>query len=200
MDILNINSASEETIRESFETIASNLISGTKLVINNCRFSFIDIEFYYSTQQHIDEYAISIEHCRPKGEFEVHKYGVDISLGNSAEEKGGVLIRGLYDEVKKKVIPKAQVIRTIYNQFNLGENHFALIQEKTQWSDIFKSKRMHLGKAEGESKERYADTFYRYLAKDKGIFKSYPDKELILKNSNLSDKEIVDLIGYKLRK
>lgn len=59
---------------------------------------------------------------------------------------------------------------------------------------------MHLGKSEGESKERYADTFYRFLAKDKGIFKSYPDKELILKNSNLSEKEIEELIGYKLRK
>ena len=200
MDILYINGASEETIRESFESIASNLISGTKLVINDSVFSFIDIEFYYSTQQHKDEYANSIEHLRPKGEFEVHKYGVDISLGNSADEKGGILIRGLYDEVKKQVIPKAQVVRMIYNQFNLGENHFALIQEKTQWSEIFKSKRMHLGKAEGESKERYADTFYRYLAKDKGIFKSYPDKELILKNSNLSEKEIAELIGYKLRK
>ena len=200
MDILYINRTSEETIRESFEIVASNLISGTVLVINNSRFSFIDIEFYYSTQQHKDDFALSIEHNRPKGEFEVHKYGVDISLGNSADEKGGILIRGLYDEVKKQAIPKAQVLRTIYNQFNQGENHFALIQEKTRWSDIFKSKRMHLGKSEGESKERYVDTFYRFLAKDKGIFKSYPDKELILKNPNLTEKEIEELIGYKLRK
>lgn len=154
MDILYINTTSEVTIRESFESIASNLISGTKLVINNSRFSFIDIEFYYSTQQHKDEYAISIEHSRPKDEFEVHKYGVDISLGNSADEKGGILIRGLYDEIKKQPISKAQVLRTIYNQFNQGENHFALVQEKAQWSEIFKSKRMHLGKAEGKNKER----------------------------------------------
>lgn len=91
MDILYINRASEETIRESFETIASNLISGTKLVINNSRFSFIDIEFYYSTQQHKDEYALSIEHGRPKGEFEVHKYGVDISLGKVLMEQAEYL-------------------------------------------------------------------------------------------------------------
>jgi len=200
MDFLDINRTSEETIRESFEKIATDLISGTMLVINGSKFSFIDIEFYYSTQQHKDEYALSIEHSRPKGEFEVHKYGVDISLGNGADEKGGILIRGLYDEINKRAIPKANVIKAIYNQFNQGENHFALIQEKTRWSEIFKSKRMHLGKAEGENKERYVDTFYRFLAKDKGIFKSYPDKELILKNSNLSEKEIEELIGYRLRK
>jgi hypothetical protein len=41
---------------------------------------------------------------------------------------------------------------------------------------------------------------YKFLAKDPILFKTYPDKEIILRDSNLNESEIKSLLGYNLSK
>jgi len=195
-----IDKTSRETIIDSLESIAKELITNTIIVVNESKFSFIDIEVYYWHNNHPDKYAEGVTHSRPFGEFEMHRYGIDLSLGNQENvEFGGVLIRGLWDLQEDRVIKKPEVVRTIFNNFTLGNNRFELIKEKTPWNDIFRSKRLNLGEPD-EDKTIYFDALYKFMAKDSSLFNNYPDKETIFKNSDLSDKEINDFLGYNLKR
>ena len=197
--MLKINTDSKKEIINSLEEIALDIITNRKIVINESKYSFIDIEFYFWHSNHQDEYTLD-HNRRPKGEFEIHRFGVDISLGDSKSEYGGILIRGLYDENNKKVIPKSHIVKELYNQFVIGKNNrFDLIKEKSQWNDIFSTKRLNLGKADTK-KEKFVDKDYRFLANDMMIFKKYPNKEAIFKNSNLNDQDIEELLGYKIKR
>lgn len=130
----------------------------------------------------------------------MHRYGVDISLGNNENIGfGGVLIRGLYDLNKQKPIKKPDLVRSIFNKFILGSNRFELIAEKTPWTEVFRSKRLNLGVAD-DTKREFVDAPYKFMAKDASIFRDYPDKEQIFKNSDLKDREINDLLGYTLKR
>lgn len=196
-----IENSSKDSIIESFDRIAKDLILNRAISINGYLFSFVDIEFYYHHDNHPDGYTI--EHRRPKGDLEIHRYGIDISLGNQVKEGyGGILICGLYDFQKKgQPIPKPQVIRELYNQIKMGENKLELVEIKPLWNDVFKSKRQNLGDPGNEkNRQDYAKSLYKFFAKDEGILKDYKGKEAILRSSELSEEEIEKLIKYKLKK
>ncbi len=199
-DLLRIDNTSRESIVESLENFAKDLILNKVIIINDSKFSIIDIEIYYWHKNHPDEYAKGVEHTRPFGEFEMHRYGVDISLGNNENvEFGGVLIRGLYDLNEHRLIKKPDVVRSIFNKLVLGSNSFELITEKTPWIEIFRSKRLNLGVPD-EAKSIFFDAPYKFMTKDASIFKNYPDKEEIIKTSNLLDSEVKDFLGYNLKR
>ena len=195
-----IENLSKDSIIESFDRIAKDLILNRVISVNGYRFSFIYIEFYYHHENHPDGYTM--KHIRPKGELEIHRYGIDISLGSQEKEGyGGVLICGLYDPTSKKPIQKPQVIRDLYNQIRMGENKLELVEIKPLWNDVFKSTRKHLGDP-GTEKNRsdFVNSLYKFVAKDDGILREYKGKETILRLSNLSEEEIEKLIKYKLKK
>lgn len=195
-----IETTSRESIVESIENIAKDLITNKVISVNDSKFSIIDIEIYYWHKNHPDEYAKGVEHTRPYGEFEMHRYGVDISLGNNENIGfGGVLIRGLYDLNELKPIKKPDVVRSIFNKLILGSNRFELITEKTPWTAVFRSKRLNIGAAD-DAKRAFVDAPYKFMAKDVSIFRSYPDKEQIFKSSNLMESEVKDLLGYTLKR
>ncbi|HOZ14766.1 MAG TPA: hypothetical protein PK784_08265 [Tenuifilaceae bacterium] len=199
-DLLRIDNTSRESIVESLENFAKDLILNKVIIINDSKFSIIDIEIYYWYKNHPDEYAKGVEHTRPFGEFEMHRYGVDISLGNNENVGfGGALIRGLYDLNELKPIKKTDVVRSIFNKLALGSNRFELITEKTPWIEIFRSKRLNLGVPD-DAKSIFFDAPYKFMAKDVSIFKNYPDKEQIFKSSNLKDSDLKDLLGYTLKR
>jgi hypothetical protein len=202
MDIIpRIDKTSRVTIIGSLERIAKELITNTVLVVNESKFSFIDLEVYYWHENHPDKYAEGVTHSRPFGEFEIHRYGIDLSLGNQEKvEFGGFLIRGLWDFQKHRPVKKPEVVKTIFNKLTLGSNQFELIQEKTPWDHIFRSKRLNLGEPNDEDKTNYFDALYKFMAKDATLFKNYPDKETIFRNADLLDKEINDFLGYNLKR
>jgi len=83
----------------------------------------------------------------------------------------------------------------------MGENKLELVEFKSPWNDVFKSKRQNLGDPGNEkNKLDYANSLYKYFAKDEGILKDYKGKETILRSSELSEEEIEKLIKYKLKK
>jgi hypothetical protein len=201
MKDLQINKTSKEKIIESLELIAKELILNRLIIVNKTKFSLIDIEIYYWHNFHKDDYAKGIKHTRPFGEFELHRYGIDISLGNNKNNDfGGILIRGLYDIDKEEVLSKSKVVKTIFNQLVQGSNHFELVKGKTPWVSTFNSKRLNLGQSENPNKIEYINMPYKILAKDPLLFKSYPDKEIIFRESNLNELEIKSILGYNLSK
>jgi len=191
---------SRESIIESIEAIAKDLILNKALSVNGYQFSFIDIEFYYHHENHPDGYTM--RHIRPEGELEIHRFGIDLSLGKTGEDGyGGVLICGLYDRTNKKPILKPQVIRELYNQIKMGENKLELVEIKSPWNEVFKSRRQHLGDPGNDrNKQDFVNSLYKYVARDEKLLKEYKGKETILRSSELSEEEIEKLIKYKLKK
>lgn len=194
-----INSTDESTIIKSIESLAVDLIVNKAIKINDSIYSLIDIEVYYWNKKHPDDYTRGVEHNRKQGELEVHRYGIDISLGNKKDEDfGGILICGLYDVKNKKVIGKSLISRTLFNSLTIGDNTIELVTHENKWTEVFKSKRLHLGAANNENKEKYLDSYYKFLAKETSLFKNqkYKDKEKIFRNSDLNETE--DLLGYNI--
>ena len=198
--MLELINTSKELIIKSFDGIAKDLILNRAISVNGYLFSFIDIEFYYHHENHPDGYTM--KHNRPKGELEIHRYGIDLSLGKTgADGFGGILLCGLYDLREKIPIPKPQVIREIFNQMKMGGNTLELVVNKSPWNDVFKSKRQNLGDPGNDNnKQDYVNSLYKYFAKDERILKDYKGKENILRSSELSEEEIEKLIKYKLKK
>jgi len=201
MKNLQINKTSKEKIIESLGLIANELILNRLIIVNKSKFSLIDLEIYYWHSFHKDDYAKGVKHRRPFGEFELDRYGIDISLGNTKNNDfGGILIRGLYDVDKKEILSKSKVVRSLFNQLVQGNNHFELVKEKTPWESVISSKRLNLGQSDSPNKKEYINSPYKFLAKDKLLFETYPDKETILRESNLNESEIKKLLGYNLSK
>jgi len=195
-----IENLSKDSIIESFDRIAKDLILNRAISVNGYQFSFIDIEFYYHHENHPDGYTL--KHERPKGELEIHRFGIDLSLGKTGENGyGGILICGLYDLQNSHPIPKAQVIRELYNKIKMGENKVELVEIKPLWNDVFKSRRQHLGNPGTEkNKSDFVNSLYKYVARDETLLKDYRGKEAILRSSELNEEDIEKLIKYKLKK
>lgn len=200
--IHSIKNNNEQAISNSFLNLADDLILNKALSVNDTLFSFIDIEIYYWHPNHQDDYARGIKHNRPFGEFEMHQYGIDLSLGNNEQEgMGGILIRGVYDLKTGKRYSKSEVKQAIFNSLHFGENAIRIVDKKTPWKKIFQSKRLHLGEhANEQNKTRYKDAPYRFLAFDDKLFRNFKGKEQVVSESNLSDSDKVLLLNYSLRK
>ena len=115
-------------------------------------------------------------------------------------EFGGILICGLYDLQQNTVIEKSHVLRTLFNQLSLGNNNIEIIPNRNNWAATFKSKRMNLGVANNQNKKNFEKYRYKYLAKESAIFKNYKGKETIFRESDLSEFEITEILGYKLKR
>ncbi len=196
-----IDTTSESTIRESLFNIANKLIINKAIKINEKIYSLIDIEVYFWHNKHPDDYANSVDHHKNAGELEAHRYGIDISLGNKKNiEVGGILLRGLLDNQTNEVIQKSGVFRALFNSLKSEDNTIHIIDHKNTWSKTFSSKRISLGKADNLNKEKYSDAPYRFIAREPSLFKNFKGKEKMLKDSNLNDKEIKELLGYNLQR
>ncbi len=196
---MQIDTTSELTINESLVTIANDLIINKAIRINDRTFSFIDIEVYFWHINHQDDFAKGVNHDKKIGELEAHRYGIDISLGNQKGiEFGGILICGLFDNQNQSIIEKPLVQRTLFNSLKLNDNTIEFIEKQNIWKETFRSKRNNLGVADKNNKRKYADSFYKFLARDNSIFTKYKGKEILFKHSELSDNEVKELLGYSI--
>ena len=199
MNFLNIDKTSRESIVDSLNEIARNLILSKGLKINNHIFSLVDIEIYYYHELHPDEYANGVDHDRPVGQLEAHGYGIDLSLGNIKDvDFGGILICGLHNG-KGNVIQKPHVWITLFNEMNFGNNKIELVDVENPWKEIFRTKRLNLGKAESNNKKEFEKESYKFLAKIPSVFKKYKHKERIIRDSDLNPEERKSILGYYLR-
>lgn len=186
-----------DSVQKSFTSIASELINNHELKINDKIFQFIDIEFYFFNNIHKDGFTMS--HNRKLGEFEAHRYGIDISLGNSNNSYGGILIKSLLHETR--IIPKSQIKNEIINNFQIGQNKIEISKKQNSTkTKLIQTERENLGKIDVAKNriEKFKKSKYRFIVYDKETIRKLKGKESFLRKSNLTDLEIKELIGYKL--
>jgi hypothetical protein len=189
-----------ENVEQSFDRIAKELINKYELKINDKIYQFIDLEFYFFCDSHEDRFTLE-EHIKREGELEAHRYGVDISLGNSKDAYGGVLIRSLLYE--DKVIHKSHVKNEIINNLQFGNNNIEIVKKKNvKAANIIRTERENLGKIDvaKNRKEKFKKKKYRFVVFDENVIRKLKGKETLLRKSELSEDEIHKLIGYKLKK
>lgn len=173
------------------------MINKYELKINGKVFQFIDVEFYFFCKVHKDGFTMN--HIRNIGELEAHRYGIDISIGNSENSYGGILIKSLLD--KTKIISKSQIKNELINNFLIRQNEITINKKQNSTEiKLIQTERENLGKIDiGKNRtQEFKQEKYRYVVFDKEIIQKYKGKESLLRKSNLSCSEIQELIGYKL--
>lgn len=89
----------------NFDTMANLLLNKSILVINNTEWRISEIEFYYHSNIHPDNYTHKDENQKRNGEWYFHRQngksykggtykGLDISCGNE-NNYGGILLRSI---------------------------------------------------------------------------------------------------------
>lgn len=159
---LDIVTESRTTIQQSFDRIASELIHGWHLKVNNTIYSFTEIEFYFfMTDLHQD--TATREHNYDKGLWRFHQNGLDITFQSLDNSDGGILLRGLKTE-SDYINGPVRVLEHIFRQMDsivLLNKEFGLIEKKVPTQEyIYKTKRQGLlDNPENDFKEE----LYRYF-------------------------------------
>ncbi len=153
-----------QTINQSFDRIAYDLIHHYKLDLQGTLYTFTEIEFYYfDKESHPDKY--SHKHSYESGTWRLHLQGLDISLGYKTEEDnhisyGGILLRGIKCDEYYINGPK-RILTHLFERFGgIEQPHkeFGIVPGTNPKMDIYKSFRKGLS-------ERYPDfnnLSYRY--------------------------------------
>lgn len=130
-----------DNVEQSFDEIATDLITNYVLQVNDFAFRFTEIEFYYFHEDcHKDEYTH--EHKRNAGEWRFHNQGLDITFQSDSKSDGGILIRGL-SLGEKFVNGPRKVVREIFQALGKVDHSCCLRLKKTnsRKSEIFKTHR-----------------------------------------------------------
>lgn len=202
-----VNEDSEATIIESFKRLAKNLLLEYELHITGSRYQIVDIEFYYyNPEVHPDGFTML--HYLGKGLLEAHRYGVDITLKNTLQDKsyGGLLIRGLRNVKSGEIIRQSHVKNLIINSANASGDIFYKFVSRDEpiVKKILATTRPTLGEKK-EKKNKYRDALYHFVLQDQKVFENYDKKkEEVIRHAvdmetgkRLSTKEKVELRGYQ---
>lgn len=117
-DYLNIDSKLYKncgSLEEKFKLFASYLLKQFKINIRDNVCSIEEIEIYYNSSNHKDEYVHKNKDQLTNGKWYFHQYhngtyksgtykGMDITFGNGKDIYGGVLIRSIMDEDDEEFI------------------------------------------------------------------------------------------------
>ena len=93
-----------------FSNIANKILNETNLMINGYACRICEIEFYYFSDDHSDLYTHAHLDQLNWGKWYFHRFnngtykngnykGMDISIGDGKNSRGGILIRSIYDPV-----------------------------------------------------------------------------------------------------
>jgi len=162
---LEIDTTSRETIQNSFENIAKDILLNWQLKINDSLFSFTEIEFYFFYKGIHEDNATHI-HDYNQGLWRSHSQGLDITFQWSEISDGGILIRGLKSDNKSDkeyVNGPRRIVETIFKNFNPVtsiQQQFGLVPKNENESlEIFKTGRHGLSNTQVNS---FKDEPYRY--------------------------------------
>lgn len=200
---LNFNIDNARDISKQFHTIANNLILNHELVVNDARFNFTEIEFYYNSDNHKDEFTH--DHSMKAGRWRFHNSGFDITL-KGENGHGGILIRGVErvnkikdDEKDNFINGPRKVIFEIFKELNPvgdGDNFFGIVKKEIQDEDapdLYWTYRQGLEK---EADFQKAD--YRCIAKRLGgKYPKVKNMEAIAKGFDDAEKAH-KFLGYEM--
>jgi hypothetical protein len=134
MHLLEVNHSSSGSIVESFDSIAKELFTNYKLVVNENEYRFIDLEFYYYDEKVFkDVYAHKHPTQLQSGKWYFHGSGVDITIGNGIN-LGGILIRAIAKISTKGDIDNYYIEDQIHGSLNV------VTEIGSSFNDVFQNK------------------------------------------------------------
>ena len=192
----------ESNIDSEFTRIAELLLWEYELVVNNEKFNFTEIEFYYYSKNHQD--AFTHKHKEDAGNWRFHNQGFDITLKGETGF-GGILIRGV--ESKGTFIngPRRVLFEIMSHLNPVSElnNIIGLEQKKETKSKIFKTFRHGLNNPNAKlpcnDREYFRNANYRFLVNPQSFDKNqFQGSEIIAKRFNNAEMSH-EFLGYNLR-
>lgn len=119
-----------QMLENDFERIASEIMNDWILQVENSKYRVTEIEFYFKSDKHLDNYTHGHELQKKIGQWYFHGSGVDITFGND-NYYGGILIRAIYKldpDGNKYIYGPIKVVTELlssitsvyYNTFALG--------------------------------------------------------------------------------
>jgi len=192
----------EEKIEIEFVRLAELILLEKQLIVNEARFNFTEIEFYFYTKTHQDSFTH--EHKMEAGKWRFHNQGFDVTL-RSENGFGGILIRGVEYAGKFTNGPRRVLFEVMQylNGVTEVENKIGIISKEKENLKIFNTFRHGLDKPSPNLKCDNPDYFkkakYRFIVKPQSFDrKQFADSEVIAKgfnNSNLSK----EFLGYEIK-
>jgi hypothetical protein len=193
--ILNLKADSQD-INDDFKRIASELMNHWILKIENSHYRITEIEFYFNSNIHNDNYTHSHELQKKTGSWYFHGSGVDITFGNE-NSYGGILIRALYNlDSKIFTYGPIKVVTELFSNFHSVYNNsyfFGLIEDLDNLLKIenpIAAPRVGLNKT---NNPEMRDKFYRYLVMPSKPHAEKTNIEAAMRKQNYPELEIKNI-------
>lgn len=206
---LEINDQNDQKVKDSFDNIAIELFNNYDLIINGKHYSFIELEFYYYSENHPDGYTHP--HENEQGKWRAHNFGLDITLESKKDKDkyGGILIRSIkkIDGETEYINGPRKVVFEIFKNFKdiySEENQLQLCKtsqlRKFKENEPLKSTRIGLGKPNIKTPNdgNYKNCKYRYIVYL--IPENKIDKKEETARVTNNDILISSFLGYNLNK
>ncbi len=126
---------SNNNVETYIKDIAYKLFNNNILIINNNKYHFTELEFYFYSAYHQDEYChlkdVKIQNYK-SGDFRFHYSGIDLVLLKQNEFICGVLIRGVkklgknIEYINGPLRVLNELCNNLNNLFSSGDNIFKL--------------------------------------------------------------------------
>ncbi|GHU09089.1 hypothetical protein FACS189431_6530 [Alphaproteobacteria bacterium] len=110
-----VKGITKENANGKFCAIAKELFSNYEIQKGDKHYDFLEIEFYYYSENHPDENTYPRE--AKVGEWFTHLSGVDIAFDSDSMEYGGILVRSIVEHGKKDQ-PICGPLKTMIHLFN----------------------------------------------------------------------------------
>ncbi len=192
----------EEKIEKEFIRLAESILLEKQLIVNEARFNFTEIEFYFYSKTHKD--AFTHEHEMEAGKWRFHNQGFDITL-RGENGFGGILIRGVEFAGKFTNGPRRVLFEVMQylNGVTEVENKIGIIDKKKENQTIFKTFRHGLNEPSTnlpcDNPDYFKKAKYRFIIKPQSFDrKQFTGSEIIakdFKNSDLSK----EFLGYEIK-
>lgn len=130
----------EKNIEKEFERLAQLLLLKKQLIINDAKFNFTEIEFYFYSKENHHEDAFTHKHEVCAGKWRFHNQGLDITL-RGTNGSGGILIRGVEFNGKFTNGPRRIIFEVMkyLNEASKVENKFGIEDKKKETHIIFRT-------------------------------------------------------------
>jgi hypothetical protein len=191
----------DDNIENEFERLAEIILLEKQLIVNEAKFNFTEIEFYFYSKTHQD--AFTHKHKIDTGKWRTHNQGFDITL-KSENGFGGILIRGV--EFAGNFIngPRRVLFEVMQylNEVTEVENKIGILNKKKENQTIFKTFRHGLNnpspKLPCNNPEYFKKAKYRFIIKPQSFDrKQFSGSEKIAKNLNNNELS-KEFLGYEI--
>lgn len=159
-------SINNNNIEQDFLRIASELMNSWVLKIETAEYRITEIEFYFNSSFHNDDYAHSHILQKESGRWYFHGSGVDLTFG-SKDIYGGILIRAIYNLKSQNYIygPINCITEIFSNLTTIYESkfNFGLVpanNKKLDFEKVISAPRVGLNE---KKNPEMINKYYRYL-------------------------------------